>query len=78
MMLTPSEKYNLDLRMAADILGESVLRSSEDMVEFMFREIKITVYANGSLMFYHFTELGVATEYANEILSMINRGAGTC
>ncbi len=72
MMLTPSETTAVDLRNAADILGDSVLRSSEDMVEFMFREVKITAYANGSLMFYHFTDLDSANAYSDEILHMIS------
>ena len=74
MMLTPSETTAVDLKRAAGILGESVLRSSEDLVEFMFRGIKITAYANGSLMFYHFIDLEKATEYADEVLAKITSG----
>ena len=73
MMLAPSERRSFDLKAAAGLLGESVLRSSDDMLEFMYRDVKITIYPNGSVMFYHFTDADAAKCYAKELSEMIER-----
>ena len=72
MMLTPSDRPIFDMDKASDVMGDSVLRKSPDMVEFMFRDVKITIYPNGSLMFYHFTDLETAEGYADEITRLIS------
>ena len=72
MMLTPSEICRLDLENVVERMDDGILRSNKDMVEFMHRGVKLTLYTNGSIMFYHFTDLDVAYSYADEILKTIN------
>ena len=71
MMLTPSEHPAFDMTDAAGMLGDSVLRASKDMVEFTHDDVKITLYPNGSLMFYHFTDMTAARLYADDILGRL-------
>ena len=68
MMLSPSERFDIDL-MAVSASFDDVLRVSKDMMEFMFRDVKITLYPNGSVMFYHFTDLDTGSSYADEVIS---------
>ena len=72
MMLSPSESCNLDLEAVAKGMDDEILRSNRDMVEFMHRGVKLTLYPNGSMMFYHFTDLDVASSYADEMMATIN------
>lgn len=72
MMLTPSVKPVFAMDDAKRILGEAVLRSSDDMIEFTYSDVKVTLYTNGSLMFYHFTDLDLATRYCDEIRARIS------
>jgi len=72
MMLSPSEIYKLDLESVVKVMDDEILRSNKDMVEFMHEGVKLTLYPNGSIMFYHFTDLDVAYSYADEILVTIN------
>ena len=71
MMLSPSERPHLDTDAVSDILGDAVLRSSEDMVEFMYNDVKLTLYPNGSMMFYHFTDLDTATSYMEGVMEKV-------
>lgn len=71
MMLTPSERSDFDILEVSKGLDD-VLRATKDMVEFMFRDVKLTLYPNSSIMFYHFTDQEVARTYADEILAMID------
>ena len=73
MMLSPSERPKFDILEVSKGLTD-VLRASKDMVEFMYRDVKLTLYPNASIMFYHFTDLEVAYSYADEILVMIKGG----
>ena len=73
MMLSPSDRLDIDL-MAVSASFDDVLRVSKDMMEFMFRDVKITLYPNGSVMFYHFTDLDVARSYADEVIGMAEHG----
>lgn len=73
MMLAPSEKPSIDMGYATEILKDSVLRSSEDMIEFMYNDVKLTLYPNGSIMFYYFTDLEVASAYATEVTSLVTK-----
>ena len=70
MMLSPAERPKIDMISAPGRL-DSVLRANKDMVEFMYNDIKLTLYPNGSVMFYHFTDLEVAERYAGEVISRI-------
>ena len=74
MMLTPSEIYRLDLEDAVGKMDDEILRSNKDMVEFMHKGVKLTLYTNGSIMFYHFTDLEVAYAYADEVLEIAKGG----
>ncbi len=71
MMLNPSSKISIPMEDACEILKESVLRSSKDMIEFMYRDVKLTIYPNGSIMFYHFTDFDAACTYADEIFGLL-------
>ena len=68
MMLSPSERQDIDL-MSVSGSFDDVMRVSKDMMEFMYREIKITLYPNGSVMFYHFTDLEKGRLYADEVIA---------
>ena len=71
MMLSPSEIYKMDLEAVAKGLDCEILRSNKDMVEFMYKGIKLTLYPNGSIMFYHFTDFDTACVYADEIIDKL-------
>ena len=73
MMLSPSERPEFDLLEVSKELGE-VLQATKDMVEFMYKDVKLTLYPNASIMFYHFTDSEVAHSYADEIMAMIRDG----
>ena len=68
MMLSPSERYDIDLISVSGSFDD-VQRVSKDMMEFMYRGIKITLYPNGSVMFYHFTDLENGRLYADEVIA---------
>ena len=72
MMLTPSEKPSFEMSSAAIALGDSVIRASDDMIEFMFHDVKLTLYQNGSIMFYHFTDFDIACSYADDVIGLIS------
>ena len=76
MMLSPSERPDIDLISVPARLGDEVLRSSKDMVEFMLHGVKLTLYPNGSVMFYHFTDLKTAEAYADEVMAAVRGGRG--
>ena len=73
MMLTPSERSEFDILEVSKGFDD-VLRATKDMVEFMYKDVKLTLYPNSNIMFYHFTDLEIANSYADEILAMINDG----
>ncbi|MBR7123532.1 MAG: hypothetical protein IKC93_01520 [Candidatus Methanomethylophilaceae archaeon] len=73
MMLAPSVAYDIDLIRASEILAQSVLRASEEMVEFMFDGIKLTLYSNGSLMFYHFNDPDAGYDICDCVLSLVSK-----
>ena len=75
MMLTPSERLDFDILEVSKGFGD-VLRATKDMVEFMCHDVKLTLYPNCSIMFYHFTNLEVAQSYADEVMGMIKGTAG--
>ncbi len=75
MMLSPTEKLSIPMEDACGILNDAVLRSSKDMIEFMYKDVKLTIYANGSIMFYHFTDFDTACAYADEIIGMLTGNA---
>ena len=68
MMLTPSEDPKIDLESVSEGF-DGVLRVSKDLMEFMYKDVKLTLYPNGSVMFYHFTDPDEARSYADEVLS---------
>ena len=74
MMLSPSERSKFDTLKVSEIIGDRVLRATKDMVEFMYNDVKLTLYPNSSIMFYHFTDLDVAHTYADEVLEMAKGG----
>ena len=71
MMLSPSDGTKIDMTSMAKEFGDSVLRANKDMIEFMFKGIKLTLYPNGRIMFYHFTDLESAKCYADEIMATV-------
>ena len=73
MMLSPSERLEIDL-MSVSKSFDDVLRVSKDMMEFTYHGIRITLYPNGSVMFYHFTDLEAGRSYADEVIGMAERG----
>ena len=76
MMLSPSERPRVDMSSASGSLGDSVLRSNKDMVEFMYKGVRLTLYPNGSVMFYHFIDLEMAKVYADEVMERVNDNKG--
>ena len=70
MMLSPSERLKIDTE-AASVKFDSVIRANKDMVEFMYNDVKLTLYPNGSVMFYHFTDLEAARGYTDEVISKV-------
>lgn len=74
MMLTPSDRPVFDFGSVSGIFGDAVLRANKDMVEFMHRGVKLTLYPNASVMFYHFTDRDTAFEYADEVMGMLTSG----
>ena len=73
MMLSPSERQDIDLMSVSESFDD-VIRVSKDMMEFTYHEIKLTLYPNGSVMFYHFTDLDKGREYADEVIAKARQG----
>lgn len=71
MMLNPSPKPSFSMDDACEILKDTAERTSKDMIEFMYKDIKLTLYPNGSIMFYHFTDFDAACGYANDVISRL-------
>ncbi len=74
MMLSPLKRPKFDIMSVSNELGGGVLRASKDMVEFMHDGVKLTLYPNASLLFYHFTDLEIANSYADEIMAILEGG----
>lgn len=70
MMLTPSEAVAVDLTEAEKRVTD-VVKSSSEMLEFMYHDIKVTIYTSGNVFFYHFIDKPKAFEYAEEILKLV-------
>ena len=70
MMLAPSDRFDIDLVRASEVLGD-VIRSSDEMLEFMYEGIKLTLYPNGSLMFYHFNDVDKGYIIADNVLRLV-------
>ena len=71
MMLSPSERPDMDFASVPASLKGRVLRSTEDMIEFMHNDVKMTLYPNGSVMFYKFNDPEIAERYADDLMSTI-------
>lgn len=72
MMLVPSVKYDLDLKAASELLDFTMIRCCDEMIEFLHDDIKLTLYSNGSLMFYHFIDIERGYSIADEVLETIS------
>lgn len=70
MMLTPSESVTVNLKEAEKKVSD-VVKCSSEMLEFMYHDIKITLYTSGNVFFYHFIDRPKAFEYAEEILRSV-------
>ena len=68
LMLVPRSFMEMDPSERVRELGADVLRSSSEMAEFMYEGVKVTLYPNGGLMFYHLDDPDLAERYADTIL----------
>ena len=69
-MTSPREKFELDMDHAKKILSEiGEVKSSDDMMIVVFwKEMDVTVYQQGKIMFHPLDERELAISYANDIL----------
>ena len=77
LMLTPAEIVDIDM----DLVGEMyplLSRFENDFVKIDWENVPVTIYSNGSMLFYHLTDKDVAERYAIDILISLGLVHGSC
>lgn len=72
MMLTPIPPPSVDMGIALSEFADTASKMSPEMIEFCFEGIRLTLYPNGSIMFYHYRELDAAYAIADRILDTVS------
>ncbi len=74
LMASPSETFDIDLGKATEILGgEFEIKRNEGglMLIMSWKEMEVTLYPQGKIMFYPLSEKELAIEYASMILDKL-------
>ena len=75
LMAASSETFDIDLDKATDILtadGFSVKRNEDGLMLIMeWKDMEVTLYPQGKVMFYPLSEKELAIEYATMILEKV-------
>jgi len=73
LMAAPRDDIRLDLTKAAAVLSEiGEIKSCDGMMlVFAWKEMEVTVYEQGKIMFHPLDDRGTAISYADEILRML-------
>ena len=78
LMAASSEAMDIDLKKASDILckdGFDFKRNEDDLMLIMeWKDMEVTIYPLGKIMFYPLSEKDKAIEYATDILEKIRKG----
>ncbi len=74
LMVAPSEEIELNLLTVPDKLGEefTVSKSDEMMLVVKWKDMEVTIYYQGKIMFFPLTDKDKAIEYATMILKKIS------
>jgi len=67
LMLTPAEIVDIDMD-AVEELHPLVSRFENEFVKIIWEDVPVTIYSNGSMLFYHLAEKTIAECYAIDIL----------
>ena len=77
LMAASSETMDIDLKKASDILckdGFDFKRNEDDLMLIMeWKDMEVTIYPLGKIMFYPLSEKDKAIEYATDILEKIRK-----
>ncbi len=68
-MLTPDRKIAIDLG-KCNAIGD-IIASNAEYIQFMWKGVRVTLYSNGSILFYHFIDEEKSRGYASDILRTI-------
>ena len=71
LMLTPTEKICINMDRVENILS-ATSRFEDEFVKIDWNDTPVTIYSNGSMLFYHLTDKDVAESYATKILIALN------
>ena len=67
LMLTPADVLDMDMDLVEE-MHPLLSRFENDFVKIDWRGVPVTIYSNGSMLFYHLTDKDIAERYAIEIL----------
>jgi ribonuclease HIII len=73
LMAASREPTEIDMDKAADVLSEiGTVRSNDGMMLVLsWKDMEVTIYQQGKVMFHPLDDRNTAITYANEILSLI-------
>jgi len=73
LMVSPREQFSVDMDKAAAVLSDIGKISGGDdmMIIFTWKEMEVTVYSQGKIMFHPLDDRNAAISHANEILGLI-------
>ena len=73
LMTAPRENIHIDLKNASSVLSRiGEIKSCDDMMlVFLWKEMEVTVYEQGKIMFHPLDDRNTAISYADEILGML-------
>jgi len=74
LMASPSDSYDLDLDKAADILKDecTIVKNEGGMMLVMsWKEMELTLYPQGKMMFHPLSDKDLAIEYATHFIGRL-------
>ena len=77
IMLTPSCSVAILLDSAEETFG-AIERAGDEFVKIKWKDVLITLYRNGSMLFYHLSDRRQAETYATEVLERLGLVSGCC
>lgn len=74
LMVAPASEMEIDLASVPEKLGKDfAVKSSDDMMlVLLWKDMEVTIYSSGKMMFYPLSEKDVALKYASSIIAEIS------
>ena len=67
LMLTPAEVVDIDMNLVEEMYP-LLSRFENDFVKIDWKGVPVTIYSNGSMLFYHLADKDIAERYAIDII----------